>query len=516
MQESSTLGFPHVLATSEAAGHRRPHRRLWAIFLAALALGLAFQGSRPLWEPDEGRYAAVALDMVRHGDWLIPHLHPQQPHLTKPPLAYWAMAGSVELLGESEWAVRLPNALAFAATACLVGWIGTLLWARRGALAGALYAVMLLPFTAAHIAGADTLLVLWETAAVAGFVAARWGPVGNRRGPLLLWLGLGLAFLTKGPPALLPLLVVLAFVLAADGRAGLRRLAPAWGPALFLLVGLGWYVWAAASVPGLLGYWLTDEVAARLFTGNHDRNADAWGALRVYLPVLVAGTLPWGALALAPIGRALSRLRARGRAAFHEHAAELFLAVWLLLPLAAFALARSRMPLYLLPLAAPVALLAVPVVGARRPTRATLSLAALWVVALVALKGQAAGYGGERDAALEAASLPHRGTIEEIVFVDARPRFGLAFYLDVDVEAVHFSASPLYPFEHTLTEELAEPGHRRLFVLPPGEETEFRRAARHSGFRVGAASDWESEGLPYRALRVGPRPRQGRPAVGDV
>lgn len=513
MDVSCVAAAPRCLPGSRTVADRPGRgRQLWAILLAALALGLAFQGSRPLWEPDEGRYAAVALDMVRHGDWLLPHLHPEQLHPSKPPLTYWTMAGSMQLLGETEWAVRLPNALAFALTAWLVAWIGATL-RPRGALAGALYATLLLPFVAADLATTDTLVTLWETLAVAGFVDARWGGAA-RRGPLLLWLGLGLAFLTKGPPALLPLLAIAVFVLAADGRAGLRRLAPAWGLALFLVVGLGWYAWAAWSVPGLLRYWLGSEVAARVLSGSHDRNADAWGAVRVYLPVLLAGTLPWGALALRPIARALRSLGSRGRAAFAERGAALFLVLWLLLPLAVFALARSRMPLYLLPLMAPVALLAAPAVGARRPARSTAALAALWVVALLALKARAAGYGGERDAALEAAGLPLAESTAEIVFVDARPRYGLAFYRDVDVEAVWLSAPSLYPFEHTLAEELAEPGHDRLFVLPPDELAAFRAAAREAGWRIDETSGWESEGVPYRVLRV--RQRRGRRGVHGV
>jgi hypothetical protein len=83
--------------------------------LGALALllvfALAFLGSRGLYSPDEGRYTGVALEMLRLGDWLHPHLHPEQPHYTKPPLTYWAIASSVGVLGENEWAARLPIAL---------------------------------------------------------------------------------------------------------------------------------------------------------------------------------------------------------------------------------------------------------------------------------------------------------------------------------------------------------------------------------------------------------------------
>ena len=47
-------------------------RRRWLILLGALALAFAFLGTRGLWDPDEGRYTNVALNMLDSGDWLNP------------------------------------------------------------------------------------------------------------------------------------------------------------------------------------------------------------------------------------------------------------------------------------------------------------------------------------------------------------------------------------------------------------------------------------------------------------
>ena len=47
----------------------RNHTLLCLMLLAGI-WALAFQGSRGLMEPDEGRYTNVALQILQHDDWL--------------------------------------------------------------------------------------------------------------------------------------------------------------------------------------------------------------------------------------------------------------------------------------------------------------------------------------------------------------------------------------------------------------------------------------------------------------
>src|SRR5512141_2022171 len=96
--------------TSAGIGARYP---VWALLaLWTLLFMLPFLGLRPLWLPDEARYTEVAREMLTTGDWLTPQLN-GHPHLTKPPLTYWAIAGSMAVWGQNEFAARLPNALAY-------------------------------------------------------------------------------------------------------------------------------------------------------------------------------------------------------------------------------------------------------------------------------------------------------------------------------------------------------------------------------------------------------------------
>src|SRR5579885_1254122 len=92
------------------AASRRPLRLLLCATVAA-ALYLPALGRPALWEPDEGRYAEIAREMVLTHDYVTPH-DDWVRYFEKPPLVYWTETLSIRLFGVNELAVRLPAALA--------------------------------------------------------------------------------------------------------------------------------------------------------------------------------------------------------------------------------------------------------------------------------------------------------------------------------------------------------------------------------------------------------------------
>jgi len=181
------------------------------VALVALLVAFGFLGSRAIWDPDEGRYTNVALQMLASGNYLDLARHHETGHWTKPPATYWAIAAGVSAFGPTPAAARLPAALSFLACTGLAGWVARRLQPGTGALSALVFATMLLPFVAANVITTDFPLAACQGLAMAAWLETRFG-TGRERGRwlLLMWAGFALAFLVKGPPALLPLLAVLA------------------------------------------------------------------------------------------------------------------------------------------------------------------------------------------------------------------------------------------------------------------------------------------------------------------
>jgi 4-amino-4-deoxy-L-arabinose transferase-like glycosyltransferase len=81
------------------------------LLTAAVAFVLLYKlGSIALFEPDEGRNAEKAREVLLLNDWITPHEN-FYPVLDKPIFFYWLIALFYQLFGVSEWTARLPSLL---------------------------------------------------------------------------------------------------------------------------------------------------------------------------------------------------------------------------------------------------------------------------------------------------------------------------------------------------------------------------------------------------------------------
>lgn len=436
-----------------------------------LLAGLLVQGMRGLYRPDEGRYAAVALQMLETGDWWHPHLHHETPHYTKPPLTYWTLAASFAVFGRHEWAARLPNTLAFVGTLFLLLAAGKRVTSNRPWLPMALYSIAAFPRIGAHIVTTDTLLTLWTTGVGVAFLRWRFDPDRPVRWRRAMWLFLGLGFLTKGPPALLPLLAIVVYQLGTERFQGLRRTGDLGALLLFAVVGLGWYAAIGIAQPEIARHWIGHEVVGRIASGVHKRNNNPVYVLTVYAPLVLFGTFPWFPWAWKGLGRSW-------RARRGPSSPPGFLLTWALVVVVALALAGSRLPLYLLQAMPPLVLLAAWAApdSLLRGGRSAIVVGAFVLAGTLGLAGMR-WFPSPADGRVLArelvAALPE--SPEEVIFFN-KPHLSLGMYLDCEVE--HIGLFPGADDDNHrlqgLAEELAEHEQGLVFCVEPRLERAFR------------------------------------------
>jgi 4-amino-4-deoxy-L-arabinose transferase-like glycosyltransferase len=488
MLSSSTPSFP---------SNSPRYSALW-VLIALLALYALFGGGmRGLWKPDEGRYTCVALNMLDSGNWLLPQLNDETPHFTKPPLTYWLLASSVKIFGRNEWALRFPNALAFIGTVLLVGAMARRFSPGNARLGALIYATSPFAYVAADLVTTDTLLTFFETLAMFGFVEYwfRREEKNPARWLWLMWGGFALTFMTKGPPGLLPLLPLLIFTGRQAGWRAMGRLFPWRGLLLFAVVGLSWYVVAITSKPGLLHYFIGSEVVGRIATDQFHRNGEWYGAIVAYAPTLLAGALPWLALAL------WARWKTHQSGEHKAHPETQLLLWWFFLMLTVFCIARSRLPLYVLPLFAPLALMMTQALAGLNWQwgKKQQWLVGGWIAFMCLIRIGGGFLPNNKDTRVLANEIKKQtgSWVKEVVFVNDTPDFGLRLYLNAQVER-----NDLKPDEdavvETLADEIAHNESGQLFIVRDKDERRFLQTTPPTGKVWKCVGKCEKSDLLYK------------------
>lgn len=460
-----------------------------AFLLLALILGFSFMGSRSLFEPDEGRYTNVALNIVDSNEWISLYRHPDSLHFTKPPLTYWMIAGSVKVFGFNTWAARLPIALAFIISVLLVFELGKIFVREKPWLPALIFATSPLPFFASNYISTDYVLAACIALAILCF--SQYAYLKQSRFWIdAMWAALGLAFLAKGPPSLLPLLAIGVMLWQQKDLKALFR--PV-GLLAFALIGLTWYAIVIARHPGLLDYFIGHEVLNRVAGNGMNRSSEWYGPFAVYLPTLLLGTLPWLILARNGIVKTLKPSSSQSLEAR-------FLWLSFLLPLIIFSLSRSRMPLYLLPVFTIISLLLARAMDEFELTPRKLAWLAVWVMTLLGMRYALSVYDHRKDPDVFGEKIIALTKVapREIVFVEDMALYGLHLYLGSRINKVSFKPDPKRisdsKFDMTLAQALDQKPAKRIFIFKRENEPYFINTLREKNLqplRLGVVPDYK-------------------------
>jgi 4-amino-4-deoxy-L-arabinose transferase-like glycosyltransferase len=296
-------------------------------------------GLVPLVNPDEGRNASVAWEMRDAARWLVP-TYDGLDYLDKPSFFFKLVAVSFSILGQSEFAARMPSAL-FA--------LGTLVAAfyfcrREYDLRTATIAVIVVGTSPMFIIFArfvifDMTLAFFVCAAIfCGYFAEVSGEKARRRWYLAMSVAIGFALLVKGPVGFIVPMLVLGIFNRMDGTKGaLKRLLSWQNFAVILAIFLPWFIGVSLLHHDFLYYGVVRESLLRFTTGGSHRNAPFY----IYPPVLLAALLFWSFL--IP-NAAWTAWRDRARLARPDR----LLIVWVIAVTVFFSISQSKLPGYVL------------------------------------------------------------------------------------------------------------------------------------------------------------------------
>ena len=294
-------GNPAELSPS---GPYRAFKQAGLVLLCIAWIGLGLFGHDP-WKPDDATSFGVTLEMLKHGDWVVPHLA-GIPLPDRPPLFYALSAATATAFGglmPLHDAARLAIAACLALTLWLLALTGRELYGRAFEWLPVLIFIGCIGlWDRAHQLSPDIgMLAAFALAMYALALAQRRAATGG----VLLGVAIGAAFLCKGTAASV-LIGLTALLLPFFPPWRTRRYVLTLGVAALVAAPLllAWPLALYMRDPGWFAQWLETQNVARYF-----------GATRYSPPAepfYYLKNLPWFAWPALPLALWTLRVRWRG------------------------------------------------------------------------------------------------------------------------------------------------------------------------------------------------------------
>ncbi len=323
------------------------------ILLITLVLGglyFILLGSRPLFVPDEGRYAEIAREMVARGDYVTPFLNGVK-YFEKPVLFYWLESFAIHLGGLNLWAIRSVNAL-LGLLGCLAtyGTVRSLYDRATGLLAAFILGTSTLYFVMTHMITLDLPVTLFLALTLYCFLLGV-----NSATPVRAYLWAAAVFaagamLTKGLIGIVfpAMIIALWIALLGKWRLLLRIYLPSCLLIFFILT-LPWHLLVQWRHPEFFYFYFIKQHFLRYTMLKIGHYQPVW----FFIPAFIIGFFPWIVFLPQALAKTITDIW-RDR---HEHAKELFFFLWAILIFIFFSVSKSKLIPYILPVFPPFAIL---------------------------------------------------------------------------------------------------------------------------------------------------------------
>lgn len=311
-----------------------------------------FLGSRPLFVPDEGRYAEIAREMLTRNDFITPYLN-HIKYFEKPAMFYWLGAIAIKIGGLSEWSLRTINA-AIGILGCLATYFtARQLYDRATGLTSALIlATSMLYFVMSHMVSLDLPVTVFLSITLYGFLLATRAQSKNamRWCLYIAAISAACAVLTKGLIGLVfPLMITGSWVLIMNEWRQLKRLPIVSALLIFLLIATPWHAMVTYYNPEFFHFYFIEQHILRYTTKDIGHYQPAW----FFIPTLILGFFPWIAFIPQIIA---SSLPCTWRERLTKQS-ECYFIIWAVLIFLFFSFSKSKLIPYILPVIPALAIL---------------------------------------------------------------------------------------------------------------------------------------------------------------
>lgn len=366
---SSQFRVPSVFTQHSALSKWiRPGRRLfyllqqtWVHLLIILGVTLLLvfnnlgRGSIITTDRDEGAYTQIAQTIVRTGEWWSPPSIEGVP--VRPPLKYWLTALTFSLLGDTEFFIRIWDAVFGLFTFIVLYFFGTYLFLSKAV--GLLSSLILLgcnDFISNHGVRAgvlDSLLVFF-------FVLSLFFFQLREKKTYFYYLAgvcMGLGALTKSFQGLLPLVIIVFYLILTKRQVEFKTF-PFFGMIfLAFLVPAIWYLPQILSRQDFARMMIISDLIHRMQGKIHTKHVQ--GPF-FYFEVIYKGFFPWSLVALPAIAIGFWQATLRSSDQTQDRQIQdivwrsrkemIFLLTWILTLFIGFSLSKMKVIWYMHPL----------------------------------------------------------------------------------------------------------------------------------------------------------------------